>query len=177
MKSERRFSSCWYNRFQGALYLLAFSTWGMGDAITSLWMIESRGIMCEGNFIARHIILNYGVSNFITIKIFITIGLLLIPFFIVDKPAYWIINGYYISYFTAGTLAMILNIQASRNEALFIMPELVIVLFISLILILTSIGEEIDKRNYMKLKSYFICILYDFSKIIRFMNHIFETKR
>ncbi len=172
MNGENGFSSCWYNRLQGALYLLAFLTWGIGDSVTSLWMIEERGIMSEGNFFARYMIINYGISNVITIKILTTTGLLLISFFIFEESAYWIINGYFISYITGGTLAIILNIQAARNEVLFISPNIVILLFISLVVILTIIGEEIDKRKHLKIRSYFFCVRYDLSRVLSFRNKI-----
>jgi len=58
LKSESGYYSCWYNRLQGALFLLAFLTFGIGDAITSAQMVEQRGIMGEGNLIVRYMILN-----------------------------------------------------------------------------------------------------------------------
>ncbi|MCZ7400483.1 MAG: hypothetical protein O8C62_12575, partial [Candidatus Methanoperedens sp.] len=133
MKSKQGYSSFWHNRLQGALFLSAFLAWGLGDALTSLWMIEHRGITGEANLIAQYIIINYGASSFIAMKIwFTTIVLFFIPFLMQKRsqdPIYWMINGYYLSFFIAGALAMILNIQAAQNEALLLSPEQVIFLF------------------------------------------------
>lgn len=176
LKSKQGYSSCWHNKLQGALFLSAFLTWGLGDAVTSLWMIEHRGITGEANLIAQYIIINYGASSFIAMKIwFTTIVLFFIPFLMQKRsqdPIYWMINGYYLSFFIAGALAMILNIQAAQNEALLLSPEQVIFLFLSSIFILTSIGEEIDKRTNPRIRSYFDCFLYDIAKVQAFINNL-----
>lgn len=176
MKTKHGYSSCWHNRLQGALFLSAFLTWGLGDALTSLWMIEHRGITGEANLIAQYIIINYGASSFIAMKIwFTTIVLFFVPFLMQKRsqePVYWMINGYYLSFFIAGALAMILNIQAAQNEALLLQPELVIFLFLSSIFILTSIGEEIDKRTNPRIRSYFDCFLYDIAKVQALINNL-----
>lgn len=175
MKSRQGNSSCWHNKLQGALFLSAFLTWGLGDAVTSLWMIEHRGITGEANLIAQYIIINYGASSFIAMKIWFTIIVLFfIPFLIQkrsEQPVYWMINGYYLSFFVAGVLAMILNMQAALNEALLLQPEQVIFLFLSLIFILTSVGEEVDKRTNPRIGSYFDCFLYDIAKILTFITN------
>ncbi|MCZ7382799.1 MAG: hypothetical protein O8C64_14675 [Candidatus Methanoperedens sp.] len=175
MKSRQGISSCWHNKLQGALFLSAFLTWGLGDAVTSLWMIEHRGITGEANLIAQYIIINYGASSFIAMKIwFTTIVLFFVPFLLQKRsqePVYWMINGYYLSFFIAGALAMILNMQAAQNEALLLSPEQVIFLFLSLIFILTSVGEEVDKRTNPMLENYFDCFLYDITKILTFITN------
>jgi hypothetical protein len=169
----QEYNSCWYNKLQGTLFLLAFLTWGLGDAITSLWMIENRGIMGEANLIAQYIISNYGASSFIVMKIwFTTIVLFLIPFLMQkrsDEPVYWMINGYFLSFFIAGALAMTLNIQAAQNEALLLSPGQVMFLFLSSIFIFTTIGEEIDKRTNLRIRSYFDCFMYDIAKFLAFI--------
>lgn len=176
MKSRQGNSSCWHNKLQGALFISAFLTWGLGDAVTSLWMIEHRGITGEANLIAQYIIINYGASSFIAMKIwFTTIVLFFVPFLMQKRsqePVYWMINGYFCSFFVAGVLAMILNMQAAQNEALLLSPEQVIFLFLSLIFILTSVGEEVDKRTNPRIRSYFDCFLYDIAKVQAFINNL-----
>ena len=166
MKSDSGYYSCWYNRIQGALFLVAFLTFGIGDAITSARMIEQRGIMGEGNLIVRYMIINFGTSDFILIKLCVTFVLLLLPFLILDETYYWIISGYLISFIVAGMLGIILNIQASRNETLFLSAEQAMTLFIILVLILTSIGERIDKQANARTIPYFKCILNDIAIIL-----------
>jgi len=166
LKSDSGYYSCWYNRIQGALFLVAFLTFGIGDAITSARMIEQRGIMGEGNLIVRYMIINFGTSDFILIKLCVTFVLLLLPFLILDETYYWIISGYLISFIVAGMLGIILNIQASRNETLFLSAEQAMVVFIILVLILTSIGERIDKQANARTIPYFKCILNDIAIIL-----------
>ncbi len=176
MKSESRYYSCWYNRLQGALFLLAFLTFGIGDTITSIWMIERRGIMGEGNLIIRYIILDYGIPNYIVIKLSVTIVLLVIPFLIREEAVYWMINGYIVSFIVAGTLGIVLNIQAARNDVSFLSPEQVIFLYIVLIFILTSIGEEIDKQTHPRIRPYVDCLFHDIAIILIRIDSIFKNK-
>jgi len=166
LKSDSGYYSCWYNRIQGALFLVAFLTFGIGDAITSARMIEQRGIMGEGNLIVRYMIINFGTSDFILIKLCVTFVLLLLPFLILDETYYWIISGYLVSFIVAGMLGIILNIQASRNETLFLSAEQAMVVFIILVLILTSIGERIDKQANARTIPYSKCILNDIAIIL-----------
>lgn len=176
MNSKQGYSSCWHNRLQGSLFLSAFLTWGLGDAVTSLWMIEHRGITGEANLMAQYIIINYGASSFIAMKIWFTIIVLFFVPLLMQKrsqePVYWMINGYYLSFFIAGVLAMTLNMQAAQNEALLLQPEQVIFLFLILIFILTSIGEEIDKRTNPRIRNYFDCFLYDIAKVQAFITNL-----
>ncbi len=174
--SGSRYYSCWYNRLQVALYLLAFLAFGIGDTVTSIWMIEQRGIMGEGNFLVQYIILNYGASEFIWIKICATIVLLFIPFLMLKGAYYWIINGYLVSFFIAGSLGVILNLQAARNEQLLLSPDQVIFLFIASVLILTNIGEEIDKRTHPKIKPHIVCFLNDIEIILVAVINTFKKK-
>ena len=174
LKSRSGYYSCWYNRLQGVLYLLAFLAFGIGDTITSIWMIEQRGITGEGNFFVQYIMLNYGPSEFIWIKICVTIVILFMPFLILKGAAYWIINGYLVSFIVAGTLGTVLNIQASRNEQLLLSPGQVIFLFMALVMILTSIGEEIDRRAPLKIRPFIVCLLNDVSIILVTISNTFK---
>lgn len=179
MENGKEYYSFWYTRLQGALYLMVLLTWGFGDAITSLWMIEQQGLMREGNLIARYIISYYGASNFIMIKVSFT---LMVLFFALQlqvtshRPVYWMINGYLFSFIVGGTLAMILNIQAAMNVALIILPQQVILLYISLVLILTNIGEVIDTITHPRIRNYFDCALNDISLILAVFNNYQSSK-
>ncbi len=177
LKSRSGYYSCWYNRLQGVLYLFAFLTFGIGDTFTSIWMIEQRGIVKEGNFFVQYIIINYGASEFIWIKILVTIVLLFMPFLILKEAAYWVLNGYLASFIVAGTLGMILNTQASRNEQLLLSPEQAIFLFIGMVLILTNVGDEIDKRTNPKIRPNIVCLLNDVSTIVVTIVNIFKNKQ
>ena len=58
---DNQYDSCWYNKLQFFLLLLAFFTFGIGDTISSIHLIEQKGIMGEWNLIVRYLILNYGI--------------------------------------------------------------------------------------------------------------------
>lgn len=132
--------------------------------------------MGEGNPIIRYIILNYGISDFIAIKICVTVVLLFVPFLVLDETDYWTINGYLVSFIVAGTLGTALNIQAMRNERLLLSPEQAIFLFLILVLVLTSTGEEIDKRTYSRIRPYVDCLLNDIAIILVSIIDIFKKK-
>lgn len=169
MEGEKEPRSCWYTRLQGALYLLAFLTFGIGDTITSVWMIGQRGIMGEANPLLRYIIIHSGISGYVGLKIVVTIVILSVPFVIQTRSHqafYWMINGYLVSFAVAGTLASILNIKAARNEVIFLSPGYVVFLFLSSVLVLTYIGEEIDRRTNPKIRGYIDCAVYDIMSFI-----------
>lgn len=169
MNDHKEYYSCWYNKLQFFLFLLAFFTFGIGDTISSVNLIEQKGIMAEGNVIVRQIIFNYGISNFITIKISFTLLILFLPFLLIDKTVYWMICGYLVSFIIAGTLGTVLNMQAASNRVPFLSPEQAIAIFMISVLILTNIGDEIDKKATLKIRSHFYCLLKDMAIIITYI--------
>ncbi len=178
--SEEGSYSLWYTRAQGALFILAFLAFGIGDGLTSLWMMEHRGVMGEANPIARDIITNFGASGFMGLKIWFTTVVLFIPFMIQQrshKPVYWMITGYLVSFIVAGTLAIILNIRAAMNESVFLSPEQVIFLFLSSVLVLTQIGEEIDRRTPPKKICYLDCAVRDAISALAIISDITSKKK
>ncbi|VVB88674.1 Uncharacterised protein [uncultured archaeon] len=179
MKNEIKYNSCWYNRLQSAIYFLAFLTYGIGDSLTSLWMSEQYGIIREANPILRYIILNFSPSTYLEFKISLTLVILLAIFFIQinsKEPVYWTVNGCLISFVITGTLATVLNIRAGRNEAVFLSPEQVIFLFLILVFLLTSIGEEIDKRTQPIIKPFIDCLSNDIRTILALIINLFKKK-
>src|SRR5574341_1355105 len=100
-------------------------------------MIEQRGIMGEGSFVVRYIILNYGTSNFITIKICVTIALLFIPFLILDKNVYWMISGY---------LGKLINVKAINAS-----PHNIIFSFVNRIFDITFINTPMIFNEFFRL--------------------------
>jgi hypothetical protein len=179
LESETKYNSYWYNRFQGALFLLAFLTFGIGDGLSSLWMVGQQGIMKESNPILMHILLKYGESIYLEIKIWYAIIILFMIYWLqIDskKPVYWTVNGCLIAFIVSGTLSILLNIRAGRNEPLFFSAEQTIFLFMFLVLMLTSIGEEIDKWRNPRIKSYAGCLLNDLMIIYIFISKMFKKK-
>lgn len=176
MKNDIQYRSLWYTRFQGMLCILVFLTWGLGDALTSLYMVGQQGLMQEGNIIVRYIIADYGASTFVMFKIWFALIILFTPFIFKQGHDYWMINGYLVSFIIGGVLAMILNMQAAMDQPLLILPQHVILIYISSILILTNIGELIDKVTHPKTRSFFDCGLNDLRSILGYMD-TYEQKR
>jgi len=178
MRNTNKYSSFWFNRLQGALCLLVFLTWGLGDALTCLYMIEQQGLMQEGNQIVRLIISYYGASSFFMIKIWFTILVICVPFIVQsNERSYWMINGYLVSFIIGGTLAIILNLQAAVNEPLLLLPQHVILIYISSILILTNVGEIIDRMTHLEIRSFFDCALNDLRVFLDIVNTIEQKRR
>ena len=75
-------------------------------------------------------------------------------------------SGFLISFIFAGTLGTVLNIQAAKNGVPSLSPEQAIVIFIISVLILTNIGDEIDKRVHLRIRPYFDCFLKDIAIFI-----------
>ncbi|VVB86803.1 Uncharacterised protein [uncultured archaeon] len=171
MEKDNIYSSYWFTRLQGTLCLLVFLTWGLGDVITSLYMIEQQGLMQEGNQIVRLVITYYGASGFIMLKLWFTLLVIFVPFLVQGKEqSYWMINGYLVSFIIGGTLATILNMQAAHNEPLLLMPQQVILVYISSILILTNVGEFIDKITHPMTRSFLDCALNDIRFVLGYSN-------
>jgi hypothetical protein len=161
------------------LFFLAFLTFGIGDGLSSLWMIGQQGIIKESNPILIYILLNYGKSNYLEIKILSAIIILfMIYWYQIDskKPVYWAVNGCLIAFIVSGALAILLNIRAGLNEPPFFSAEQAIFLFMFLVLMLTNIGEEIDKRTNPGIKSYAGCLLNDLVIIYVFFLKMFKKK-
>lgn len=177
--SDRIEKSCSYIRLQGALYLLAFLTFSVGDGITSLWMMEQRGIMGEANPLARYLLINYGSSGFMILKLWFGLMVLFVPFLIQRKsfePVYWMVNGYLLSFIIAGTLASILNMQAAMNRDISLAPGDVILIFLSSVLLLTQLGEEIDRRTSPKAGGYLDCARNDIMTALIYLIKIFSRQ-
>lgn len=177
MKNEYEYRSFWYTRIQGALCLLVFLTWGLGDALTALYMIEQQGLMQEGNMLIRSVITYYGASTFVMLKIWFTLLILYVPFMVKQENVYWMINGYLVSFSIGGALAIVLNMQTALNEPLFILPQHVILIYISSILILTNIGDIIDKLTHPKIRSFFDCGLNDARYLLDYMYTVEQKRR
>ncbi len=176
MKNDSNYSPLWYTRFQGLLCILVFLTWGLGDALTGVYMIEQQGLMQEGNIIVRSIIADYGASTFIMFKIWFTLLIILTPLILKQENSYWMINGYLVSFVIGGVLAMILNMQAAMNQPLLIQPLHVILIYIISLLILINIGEMIDKVTLPNTRSFFYCGLNDVRFLMSYID-ISEQKR
>ncbi len=87
------------------------------------------------------------------------------------------INGYLVSFIIGGTLAIILNMQAAVNEPLLLMPQHVVLIYISSVLILTNVGEVVDKMTHTQIRGFFDCALNDLRLLLDFISPVEEKHR
>ena len=178
--SEQGGKACSYTRLQGMLYLLAFLAFAIADGITGLWMMEQRGVMGEANPLVRYLIINYGSMSVMGMKLWFGFIVLFIPSLFQKKshePIYWMVNGYLVSFIIAGTLASILNIQAATNRVIFLSPSEVVFIFLSSVLILTHIGEGIDRRTRPEVGSYVECARNDIMTTLVYIINIVSKEK
>src|SRR5574341_1765467 len=80
---------------QRFLFLASFLTYGVGDGLTAVYMIEKNGIMSESNPIIRFMYLSSGAQGVISFKIWFTFMILYFVWTISSRTnTYWTINGF-----------------------------------------------------------------------------------
>ena len=180
MNDSTKKRACFYTHLQGALYFLAFLAFAIADGITGLWMIEQKGVMGEANPLVRYLIINYGSMSVMGMKLWFGFIVLFIPFLIQKRsyePIYWMVNGYLVSFIIAGTLASILNIQSAMNRVVFLSPAEVIFIFLSSVLILTHLGEGIDRRTRPEVGDYVECARNDIMTALVYIVNIVSKEK
>lgn len=135
--------------FQHALAVMAFLTFGIGDAITGAHMMNSAGIGIEANPIIKNLFLNYGPEGMVIGKMLFTLAMIVAAFFVQwtsSEKMYWTINGFLMALTAGGLMAVNANLTATAgiNPTA---PGTIIFIYLSLVLILTQIGSYVDKQT------------------------------
>ena len=125
------------------LFFLSFITFGVGDALTAAWMINTKGVNVEFNGLFSYIYDSYGVICFITVKLVLVIILLFAVYILSMCGGYWIINGWLTALIIGGIMAIISNLS-STYDIFYINPYHIIACYLVLTFIFVSIGEYID---------------------------------
>ncbi len=134
---------------QHVLYLLAFLIFGIGDGITSAYMIDMRGVAIEANPIMRFLFITQGFEGMILAKVWFTFAMLLAVYIVqLRSPAkmYWSVNGFLIALIIGGSMAVNANLNALAGEVPS-GPGGILFTYIVLALILIEIGDNVDKRT------------------------------
>lgn len=130
---------------QRILYLLAFLTYGIGDGVTAVYMMEKAGPMQEINPVIRLVYIYTGGQGTIILKTWFTFLILSFVWFISRREKnYWMINGFLFSLFIGGIMAMRANITAGTG----MMPPSavsIVMTFLFLTVLFVTIGDEMDK--------------------------------
>lgn len=133
---------------QRALYLTAFLAFGIGDGVTSAYMMEANGPYSESNPIIRDMFVTLGFEGMIMIKLWITFMMLLATYAIQvhsRENIYWTINGFLVAQIAAGVMGIYANLSALTGET---HPEAgnIVLLYLAFVLVLTGVGDFVDKH-------------------------------
>ncbi len=130
---------------QRLLFVLSFLTFGVGDGITSAYMMQIRGITQEVNPVIRFMYVSSGANGVILIKTWFTFVILFLVWRLSwGKNIYWTINGFLFALFIGGVMAIRANLMAANG----IQPpsaSSVIFIFLLLIELFVLIGDLMDK--------------------------------
>ncbi len=129
---------------QRTLFLLSFLTYGIGDGISAVYMMERTGVMREINPIVRFLYVSYGEQGLIIIKIWFTLLILFFVWIVSRRTnTYWTINGFLSALFVGGIMAMYANLTAANNMVS-LSSSSVITTYLALTVLLVLIGDLID---------------------------------
>ena len=130
---------------QRLLFLLSFLTYGVGDGVTSAYMIERTGVMREANPIVRFVYASSGEQGIITFKIWFGFIILFMVWIISRRTnTYWTINGFLSALCVGGIMAMRANLMAASgmNPP---SPSSIIMTFLTLTVLFVMLGDLMDK--------------------------------
>jgi hypothetical protein len=134
--------------FQSCLFFMAFLTLGLGDGVTSAYMMEKLGARAEINPIMSLVFLENGFGGMVAVKIWLTL-LLLFAVYVVglrsNGRAFWTVNGFLIALTAGGILAMNANLSAIRGSVSS-SPAEIIVMYLAMTFLLIEAGSYIDSQ-------------------------------
>lgn len=129
------------------LFLLSFLTYGVGDGITAVYMIEKAGILREVNPVMRFLYTSYGAHGLIGLKIWFAMVILFMVWIVSKREnTYWKITGFLTALTIGGSMAMFANLMVASN--LGSLPSgSIIVAYLALIVLLVMVGDLIDNHD------------------------------
>lgn len=136
---------------QRLLFVLSFLTYGAGDGITAAYMMERTGAMREANPVIRFTYTSSGEAGVISIKIWFSLVILSIVWFISNKKqAFWMMNGFLFALFIGGIMAMRANLMAASGM-IPPSPASIIMTYLTLTILFILIGDQLDRLHYLKI--------------------------
>jgi hypothetical protein len=132
---------------QRILFLFSFLSFGAADGISAAYMIEKRGIIGEANPLIQYMYVSSGIKGVIGIKLWLVLVMLSFVWNMSkDKKNYWMISGFLFALFVTGLIATGANLMAASGLEY---PEsgTVITIYLFLVILLTTIGEVLDKLH------------------------------
>lgn len=130
---------------QKALFLSSFLTYGVGDGVTAIYMMEKIGAIREINPIIRFMYASSGKEGVISLKIWFSLVVLFLVWFVSRKTGiYWTINGFLTALTIGGVMVMRANMMAAYGMEP-PSPGSIIITFLVLMVLLVMIGDLMDK--------------------------------
>ncbi len=130
---------------QKALFLSSFLTYGVGDGVTAIYMMEKTGAIGEINPIIRFMYASSGKQGVISLKIWFSLVVLFLVWFVLRKTClYWTINGFLTALTIGGVMVMRANMMTAYGMEP-PSPSSIITTFLFLMVLLVMIGDLMDK--------------------------------
>lgn len=130
---------------QRLLYMLSFLTFGIGDGVTAVYMMEKTSTMREANPMIRFMYADSGKQGVIIFKIWYTLMVLILVWMVSRKTnTYWTINGFLLALTIGGGMAIRANMMAASGQVP-PAPEYIISTYLFMIFLFMMIGDLLDK--------------------------------
>lgn len=134
---------------QKSLYLSSFFTYGVGDGITAVYMMEKTSVLRETNPLVKYMYASSGKQGVLALKIWFSLMILFLIWIISKKTnVYWTINGFLSALTLGGIMAMRANMMAAFGMEP-PSPGSVIMTFVFMVVLFVMIGDLMDKM-YVK---------------------------
>lgn len=132
---------------QRSLFLSSFLTYGIGDGVTAIYMMEKTHVMRETNPIVRYMYASSGNQGVMSLKIWFTLMILFLVWIVSRKTnTYWTINGFLSALTMGGIMAMRANMMAAFGMEP-PSPGSIIMTFLLLVILFVMIGDLMDKLH------------------------------
>lgn len=128
---------------QRGLYSLAFLAFGVGDGITSAYMMSVHGPYSEANPVIRASFMIEGFDGMVLFKLWITFIILLAIYVKSYSNGYWTVNFVLFAIIAGGLMGIYSNISVINGET---PPEPggILLIYAAIVLIFIEIGSFID---------------------------------
>lgn len=130
---------------QRLLFLLSFITYGIGDSITAVYMMEKRGVMYETNPLVRFVYISSGGQGVVAMKVFYASIILFFAWLISRrKNTHWKVNGFLFALIIGSIMVMQANLKTA-NDTIPQSAASIMFTFLSMEALFVMMGYLIDK--------------------------------
>ncbi len=128
---------------QRGLYSLAFLAFGIGDGITSAYMMSTQGPYSEANPVIRASFMIEGFGGMVLLKLWMTLIMLLAIYVKSYSNGYWTVNCVLFAIIAGGLMGIYSNMSVI-NGAVPPEPGGILLIYAAMVLIFIQIGSFID---------------------------------